>query len=230
MRSGSEDDSAGHGSELESTSDDFFTDRDEDDLQLSDVSSPEEVDILNPELLELFGEKVAEIQDSETGKLLIEESETSTPPGEDENKDEIPEEPEKKDSELHTKRLMSIDRIIQVDTAEVMAMNPVLPDATLDAAVDDIITRIRTRASVEERTRRHSRDKYDFAAFNWKPNPDFFRFGEQSVAAASSDVNGQVFTFTPAIVPITSTSKRRPAVKSVKAKNINKLKFPHMSK
>ena len=214
----------------------------EDDTQSTTPS--QDIDVPNEGLLNHFGEKMEnssvlsdlEIVDVEedpekptsmTSRPSADEesSEVSDNDSDDEAGDQIHSGSEQPFSPRKRKeRITSIDRNIQVDELEVLLNvdQPCLPKVTLEATVKDIITKIKTKACLEERRVDHQKpDKYDFASFNWKPDSEFFQF---ATPPNEDEQDVPVFKFEPASNPTQGLVKKKMDFRSSKAKNINKLR------
>ena len=71
---------------------------------------------------------------------------------------------------------------------------PVLRAVTFADTVNEIVSRLNTKAVIEEGTKEEK--PKEFAAFNWKPNVTFFQFGAEDEAAIGSSSEGaKVFSF-----------------------------------
>ena len=74
---------------------------------------------------------------------------------------------------------------------------PVLRAVTFADTVDQIVSRLNTKAVIEEGTKEEK--PKEFAAFNWKPNVTFFQFGAEdeapTAAIGSSSEGAKVFSF-----------------------------------
>ena len=214
----------------------------EDDTQ--SITQSQDIDVQNEGLLNNFGEQMEnlsvlsdlEIIDvekdpekhiSETNRPLVdvESNEDSVSDSDDEAGDQIHSGSEQPFSPRKRKeRITSIDRNIQVDELEVLLNvdQPLLPKVTLEATVKDIITNIKTKACLEERQVDHRKpEKYDFAAFNWKPDSEFFQFATPS---NEDERDVPVFKFESASNPTQGLLKKKTEIRSSKVKNINKLR------
>ena len=94
-----------------------------------------------------------------------------------------------------------------------------IAEASLDEAVEEIISKIRARSLLADLQQKQEEPTplADFAAFNWKPNVDFFQFDGRE----SSRPPGQVFTFEKAALQLPSSpaAKKRPLQKQGRVKN-----------
>jgi hypothetical protein len=105
-----------------------------------------------------------------------------------------------------------------------------LPEVSLDEAVEEIITKIKSRSLLADRivemeeTASARGATVDFAAFNWKPDVVFFQFGRQEEGGgqgsgpAAGLPPGRVFTFEKATPPA-SPAKKRSVQKPGRGKN-----------
>ena len=70
---------------------------------------------------------------------------------------------------------------------------PVLRAVTFADTVNEIVTRLNTKAVIEEGTKEEK--PKEFAAFNWKPNVTFFQFGAEQEDNAAGSSSSEVFSF-----------------------------------
>jgi len=112
-----------------------------------------------------------------------------------------------------------------------------LPTVNLDKTVEEIITKIKSRSLLADRTGEMEEKEsargatVDFASFNWKPDVVFFQFGEggRQGDGPAGLPPGQVFTFTKATPP-TSPTKKRLVQKPARVKNGPKFRFVNPTK
>jgi hypothetical protein len=116
-----------------------------------------------------------------------------------------------------------------------------LPEVSLDEAVEEIITKIKSRSLLADRlvetevTASARGATVDFAAFNWKPDVVFFQFGRQEEGGgqgsgpAAGLPPGQVFTFEKATPPA-SPAKKRSVQKPGRGKNGPKYRYVKRNK
>ena len=184
-----------------------------DDLRLSDVTSIEDADILNPSLLDHFG-AVIEMEIDSVGTNHKEESEILTQDvvEQKEEKEDVPskqKDSSEDDPEIDPSQVVMINQNIQADV--LFNHNPFpLPPVTLEAAMEDIISKIKTRTSLQEH-REPFINGFDFASFNWKPDSEFFHFGKE-INPQDTENEIRIFNSNPKY----NTMKRRSLPKNLR--------------
>ena len=188
-----------------------------DDLRLSDVTSVEDADILNPSLLDHFGAVIEMEKEIDfVGTNHKEELEIFTQGVVEQTEEKVNVPLKQKDSsedypEIDPSQVVMINQNIQVDHADVL-LNPFpLPPVTLEAAMEDIISKIKTRTSLQEH-REPFTNGFDFASFNWKPDSEFFQFGKEIKAQDAAENEVRIFNSNPKY----DTVKRRSLPKNLR--------------
>ena len=202
----------------------------EDDLHLSDALTPEppeDVEVTKPHLLDHFGEKIEGLIESDYDTVSLKNETQKT--------DDISIKDEKPKHFLKFEGLKGIDPddMISVpsDTNNVLTIlehnstlehsndsgEHILPDVTFGGTVDEIVTKLTTKAVIHERSVDVDPQKADFAAFNWKPDVQFFQFGQ-----TASTPKEEVFNFGAGTPPPPQLVKRRPATKLPRSRSIRR--------
>ena len=167
----------------------------EDDLHISEASTPEpavDVEITNPNLLDHFGEKFEGPYDDSDYDENV-KSERNSEPDIENNESQI----DKDENGQH-----------------------ILPKVTFDGTIDQIVSKLTTKAVITERN--EELQKADFAAYNWKPDVQFFQFGgasQSQQSVFSFGENGEGSRPPPPLV-----QKKRPLVNRPRSKSIQRLK------
>ena len=95
----------------------------------------------------------------------------------------------------------------------------ILPEQTLDTTIDQVVSQVSTKAVIDQD--RKDVEKADFAAFNWKPNVDFFQFGSSQAQKTSSE---NIFSFGGGTPAPPQTVKKRQIVTRPRSRSIQRLK------
>ena len=91
------------------------------------------------------------------------------------------------------------------------------PEQTLDTTIDQVVSQVSTKAVIDQS--RKDEEKADFAAFNWKPNVDFFQFGSESRQTSEN-----IFSFGRGTPALPQTVKKRQIVTRPRSRSIQRLK------
>ena len=93
----------------------------------------------------------------------------------------------------------------------------IFPEQTLDTTIDQVVSQVSTKAVIDQSMK--DEEKADFAAFNWKPNVDFFQFGSETQQSSEN-----IFSFGGGTPSLPQTVKKRQIVTRPRSRSIQRLK------